>query len=275
MNSTVIKKEGVKAWNPDFTTVTEMPGALASAEQLSMLYTRYHFAASFCQGKEVLEVGCGAGQGLGYLARFAKKVVGIDIDEENLKTATLHYYGRENIKLQCRDAHEMAFEDETFDVVILFEAIYYLNRPDLFLAECRRVLRERGVLLINTVNPEWQDFNPSPFSTHYFPARELAALLESYGFKVDFYGAFPAQGFSMKSKMTSILKRSARNLGLIPRTMKGKEFLKRIFFGRLAPIPSEVDEGMAEYMRPTSLLSDVPVPQYKVLYAVGQKNGEI
>ncbi len=277
MSSMVIEKMGnpAQADNKSFSTVTEMPGGQASAEQLSMLYTRYHFAAAFCRGKEVLEAGCGAGQGLGYLARFAKKVTGVDIDAQNLKAPEAHYRKRENIELHCMDAQKMAFAGETFDVVILFEAIYYLNRPDLFLAECRRVLRKRGILLINTVNPEWQDFNPSPFSTRYFPARELRALLESYGFKVALYGAFPAQGSSVKSKMTSLLKRSARNLGLIPRTMKGKEFLKRIFFGRLAPIPAEVAEDMAEYGRPVPLLPDVAVPQYKILYAVGQKNGEI
>jgi len=58
----------------DYTTVTEMPGLKASREQLAMLYTRYAFAAKFCDGKDVLEVGCGAGQGLGYLATKARKV---------------------------------------------------------------------------------------------------------------------------------------------------------------------------------------------------------
>ena len=270
-NSTAVKKEGATLIRPDFTTVTEMPGSWASREQLSMLYTRYHFAASFCEEKDVLEAACGVGPGLGYLARRAKKVVGIDIEEQNLRVAEAHYRGRKNIELHPMDAHTLEFEDGSFDVMLLFEALYYLNQPERFLSECRRVLRDQGTILLNTVNPEWLDFNPSPFSTRYFGARELRDLLENSGFKTDLYGAFPAAGSSLKFKMTSFLKRTARNLGLIPRTMKGKELLKRIFFGKLAPFPLEVYETMAPYAVPGSLPVNAPVPQYKVLYAVGKK----
>jgi len=36
------------------------------------------------ENKEVLEIGCGGGLGVEYLARFAKKVVGGDIDSKNV-----------------------------------------------------------------------------------------------------------------------------------------------------------------------------------------------
>jgi len=32
--------------------------------------------------------------------------------------------------------------------------------------------------------------------------------------------------------------------------MKGKEFLKRIFMGKLVPLPPEITDGMAEYTPP-------------------------
>ncbi len=270
-NSTAVKKENGTVIRPDFTTVTEMPGSRASREQLSMLYTRYHFAASFCAEKDVLEAACGAGPGLGYLGRRAKKVIGIDIDARNLSVAQSHYRGRQNIELLSMDAHTLEFEDASFDVIILFEAIYYLNQPRRFLAECRRVLRDGGTLLLNTVNPEWRDFNPSPFSTRYFGARELRDLLESSNLKANLFGAFPGSGSSLRFKTISFLKRTAGNLGLIPKTMKDKESLKRIFFGRLEPFPSEVREAMAQYAAPVPLPIDGPVPQYKVLYAAGRK----
>lgn len=57
----------------DYSTVTEIPGNKISKEQLTRLYHRYHFASLFCKGKDVLEVACGGGMGLGYLAKFAKK----------------------------------------------------------------------------------------------------------------------------------------------------------------------------------------------------------
>ncbi len=255
----------------DFTTITETPGVGASREQWAMLATRYQFAASFSKEKDVLEAACGSGIGLGYLARTAKKLVGIDIDPRNVKTALDHYKSR-NIEVQSMDAQEMSFEDQSFDVVILFEAVYYLERPEIFLSECRRVLRPGGVLLMNTVNPEWLDFNPSPLSTKYFSARTLFELLEQNGFQTQMFGAFPAQSNSSKFKMISYLKRTARDWGIMPRTMKGKEFLKRIFFGKLTALPAEL-ENVSLAMPLNRVSTAKPVSHYKVLYAAAQKQG--
>ena len=57
-------------------------------------------------------------------------------------------------------------------------------------------------------------------------------------------------------------------LHLIPKTMKGKEFLKRIFFGKLIPLPPEIKDGMAEYTPPVPLPHDKPNFEYKVIYVV-------
>lgn len=252
----------------DYTTVTEVPGIGATREQMSMLYTRYKTAAAFCEGKNVLEVACGSGQGLGYLAGKAGRVVGGDYTEGLLRVARRHYGGR--VPLVRLDAHMLPFRDHRFDVVILYEAIYYLAQPDRFLDECRRVLRHPGVVVICAVNKEWSDFNPSPFSTRYFAARELGGLLKEQGFSVELYGAFPVSRVSTRDQMVSAIKRVAVWLHLIPKTMKGKEALKRLFFGRLTPIPPEVTDGMAEQYQLVPIKGNSVVSAYKVLYAIGQ-----
>jgi len=71
----------------DYTTVTEVTEHNVTREQIQRMYTRYYFAAEFCSGKEVLEVACGAGIGLGYMARRAKKIVGGDYDEKIVQIA--------------------------------------------------------------------------------------------------------------------------------------------------------------------------------------------
>jgi len=252
----------------DYSNVTEVPGLGATREQMSMLYTRYRTAAAFSEGKDVLEVACGAGLGLGYLARKARRVVGGDYTERLLRLAQRHYGGR--IPLIRLDAHALPFRDRSFDVVILYEAIYYLAEPDQFLAECRRVLRVPGVLLICTVNKEWSDFNPSPFSRRYFSSRELIELLQRQGFAAELYGAFPVLKDSARDRVLSLLKRAAVALHLVPRTMKGREVLKRLFFGRLTPIPPEVTEGMADLEPLVPIPTDTVNSSYKVLYAVGR-----
>jgi len=81
------------------------------------------------------------------------------------------------------------------------------------------------VLLIATVNIDWSEFNPSPFSTRYFSVPRLGNLLRSNGFKVEFYGAFSAIPKTVKEKIISTIRRIAVVLHLIPKTMKGKELL--------------------------------------------------
>ena len=69
--------------------------------------------------------------------------------------------------------------------------------------------------------------------------------------------------------VVSLIKRFAVRFHLIPRTMKGKEFLKRIFLGKLVPLPAELEDGMAEYAPPTIVAAESRLPLHRVLYAVG------
>jgi SAM-dependent methyltransferase len=251
----------------DYSDVTELPGERASEEQLSRLRHRYQTAARYSAGKDVLEVGCGAGQGLGYLARRARLVVGGDSTEANLGRARAHYGGRAN--LVRFDSHFLPFSDCSFDVVILLEVIYYLRAPDEFLAESHRVLRTNGVLLIGTVNRDWPDFHPSPWRVRYFSAPELAGRLRAHQFEVELFGACRASDGSAREELVSLIKRTAVRLRLIPRTMKRKELLKRVFFGKLAPIPPEIDDGPVPYAPPLPISCAIPESRFKVLYAVG------
>ena len=255
----------------DYTSVTETPGSKVSNEQLLRMAHRYHFAAQFCAGKDVLEVACGAGIGLGHLAKFAKKVVGGDIDRNLLKYGQKHYRERDKIKLQLFDAHHLPFKDNSFGVIVLYEAIYYLARPEKFVAEASRVLRENGLLIICSVNKDWLDFNPSPSSIRYFSASELFLLLNQKFSGVEIYGAFPTAADSTKDKIISLIKRTAVVLHLMPKTMKGKELFKRIFFGKLQVLPAELEEKMGIYSPPIPI-SPPSNPCYKVLYAVAQNH---
>jgi len=249
-----------------YATITELPGNKITSEQLARLYQRYRFAQQFCTEKEVMEVACGAGMGLGYLAKVAKKVIGGDIDKEILKYALKHYEGRDKIEIRKFDAQNLPFEDKSFDVVIFYEAIYYLAKPEKFVSEACRVLKDNGVLLICTVNKDWADFNPSPHSTKYFSAPELYSLVNQKFSQVQLFGAFPASNKGIKNKFLSSVKRTAVNFNLIPKTMKGKEIFKRVFFGKLLTLPSEIGDGEVEYSPPVAISSNQPNYQYKVLF---------
>jgi len=254
----------------EYLTVTEIPGNKATLEQIRRLSHRYHLAAALSRDKDVLEIACGAGMGLGYLARTARRVVGGDIDRRVLAFAEERYRGRRNIELAKFDAQELPFAGRSFDVVLLFEAIYYLPRPEKFITEAKRVLRPEGTLVICSVNKDWPDFNPSPLSTAYFSAAELERLLRPHFREIEAYGAFLARVETSGDKIASFLKRAAVKLGLMPKTMKGKEVFKRIFFGRLVPLPPEIEDGTADDTPPQPIAVDAAIPHYKVFYLVAR-----
>jgi len=125
-------------------------------------------------------------------------------------------------------------------------------------------------LLIAMVNKDWSEFNPSPFRTRYFSVPELGQLLQDNGFKTEFYGAFSVLPKGMKEKVIATIRKIAVALHLIPKTMKGKEFFKRIFFGKLIPLPSEITDGMTEYIPPAPIPDNSSNYEYKVIYAVSR-----
>jgi hypothetical protein len=96
-------------------------------------------------------------------------------------------------------------------------------------------------------------------------------LINRKYFKIEFFGAFYTKPDSSKDIGISLIKRFAIRLNLMPKTMRGKEFLKRIFFGKLFDIPSEIREGLTRYIPPVPLPADKSSSIYKVIYAVAEK----
>ncbi len=58
-------------------------------------------------------------------------------------------------------------------------------------------------------------------------------------------------------------------LNLVPRTMRGKALLKRIFYGRLKAVPRLV--GASTVPPPLEELDAAGSSRYRVLYATGHK----
>ena len=250
----------------DFSTVTELSGARASSEQLSMIHTRYKLAYDHCSGKDVLDAACGPGRGLGFLAQSARSVVGGDCAPDLVAQAKAHYGDR--IEVVQMDAQAMPWQNPRFDVVILFEALYYLPNVASFLEGCRRVLRPGGTLLLSSPNPEWPEFNPSPYSRRYYSASELRKLLEEAGFSAEIKAAFHVRKDNLVQKAIARVRKVAVSLNLIPKTMNGKAALKRIFYGPLSPLGPEIDTTVPT--APLVAISSCSVPDYKILYAIAQ-----
>lgn len=113
---------------------------------------RYLFAKTFCDGKRVLDAGCGTGYGSKLLSQVAASVHGVDVDERTLAFCA-RTYKADNLTWAKGDVRNLEIEGG-FDVVTSFEVIEHLEREDIpsYLEGIRKALADDGVALISTPN---------------------------------------------------------------------------------------------------------------------------
>lgn len=116
---------------------------------------RYAAVKDIVVGKRVLDVACGEGYGARLLLEWgAREVVGLDISPDAIATATRQFGGK-NVAFLVGDAGslETALADvEPFDLLVSFETVEHLARPDDFLAALPGLLAPDGVIVISCPN---------------------------------------------------------------------------------------------------------------------------
>jgi SAM-dependent methyltransferase len=141
--------------------------------------------ADQCRGAVVLEAGCGEGYGAALLARHARLVVGLDYDAAAAAHAAARY---PHVRVARGNLACLPVADSTVDVVANLQVIEHLWDQAEFLAECARVLRPGGRLLVSTPNritfSPGRDTPLNPFHTRELSAAELVELLVGVGFTV-------------------------------------------------------------------------------------------
>jgi len=249
---------------PSYLQFTEIAGEEVSQEQIDRMVNRYAWAGSYCKGKDVLEVACGTGQGLGYLSKLSRTLQAGDVSPELVGIAKSIY--QDSITIVELDAHKLPYNDASIDVILLFEALYYLSSPELFVQECARVLRSSGQVLIATANRDLYDFNPSLHTYRYYSASDLPELFLPAGFKVRIFGDTPLEQVSLRQKLLRPLKRLAVRFNIIPKTMGGKRLLKRLVFGRMVPMPAQLEIPGDLIYHATAVVAGQPDHKHKVLF---------
>lgn len=140
-----------------------MGGGVIEAEH----FARYRFAMQWVAGKRVLDAGCGVGWGSQLLRTEgdADCVVGVDNFPAAIAYAQTYYAGP---VFAVGDLVALPVLDNSFDVVVCFEALEHVQAHAQLMAEVRRVLRPDGILLISSPNP---DVYPSGNPYHVHEAR--------------------------------------------------------------------------------------------------------
>ncbi|MBI1265901.1 MAG: methyltransferase domain-containing protein [Cryomorphaceae bacterium] len=106
----------------------------------------------------VLDVGCGSGRNLTYLAKVGKTISGIDRNEETAKLALKNISSIPDAKVGVfaqAEADDLPFEKETFDLVIANAMLHFAKDEAHFnaiLDECFRVLKTGGYFFCRTAS---------------------------------------------------------------------------------------------------------------------------
>ncbi len=105
------------------------------------------------RGKQVLEVGCGAGVDLIRFAGGGALVTGVDLAAAAIALAQANFsqQGLEG-DFRVADGERLPFADDTFDLVYAHGVVQYTADPRRLVAECRRVLRPGGRAIFQVYN---------------------------------------------------------------------------------------------------------------------------
>lgn len=99
--------------------------------------------------KTVLELATGTGLIAKHIARYADHIEATDASQEMIEQAK---QGVKSTKLyfSVQDMFHLPYADQSFDVVIVVNALHIVPEPEKALSEIRRVLKDDGVLVAPT-----------------------------------------------------------------------------------------------------------------------------
>ena len=154
------------------------------------LYEHISLAVS---GKTVLELATGPGLIAKHIAHSAKSVVATDFASKMIETAKKGEIPQ-NVSFEVADATDLRFEDKSFDVVVIANALHIIPAPQKALSEIERVLKDGGILIApNFIEREsktknlWQKILTlvGIKFAHEWTAGEYKAFLEENGWQVE------------------------------------------------------------------------------------------
>ena len=139
---------------------------------------------------DVLDGGSGDGTLAQLLAPRARSVTCVDRSERVIEAARARLAREKNVRFSVGDLHELAFPDERFDQVMLFNVLTYAHTPARVLCEAGRVLKPGGDLVVVTLEQHPHEDVTAAYQhvNNGFTQPALRKLLTKAGLEVEVCG---------------------------------------------------------------------------------------
>jgi ubiquinone/menaquinone biosynthesis C-methylase UbiE len=138
----------------------------------------------------ILEVGCGNGLYLENISKYVNSCIGVDFSNSEFPDPRSSF--KKNITFIQMSAENLAFKTETFDKILMIEAIEHFSNDVEALSEAHRVLKKSGVLVLTAPNKLF------PLETHGM--RIGSKMISSHGFGIPILPYLP---FMLRKHITN------------------------------------------------------------------------
>jgi ubiquinone/menaquinone biosynthesis C-methylase UbiE len=182
-------------------------------------------------GRNILDLGCGAGAYSQALNQLGYNCVGCDVNVDYLRTARTH-----GVAVAAVDS-TLPFADRTFDSVILFEVIEHVGDFGVLIREAFRVGRKNVLITVpNSENLDLMRDNDVTYAhmlsadhLHFFDPHSLKSILRQYSDRISVEPSDPIYPFWFTARSVPFYAmRGLYRLGL----------LRPRFFSRLYAVAS-------------------------------------
>ncbi len=167
--------------------------SFAMKSQKNIYDYMYSHIGDAIEGKNVLELATGPGLIAKHIADKADFVTATDFSPEMIAQAKKGE-NPTNLKFEIADASDLQYEDKSFDVVIIANALHVVPNPEKVLDEIDRVLKKDGLFICPTFIHRSAEKKENLWAkllkmlgvnfAHQWTAKEFSSFIENNGWKI-------------------------------------------------------------------------------------------